>query len=179
MHRSGWTKYDASGTGDDSGEASGFLVCETRGFSSASHRHYMTFRTESSGLMPLFRLLVTYRLLVYFGGLFVIGLPLLFEALGIELPGTARVVLVIVTLAVMVLTYIGERRLGLPDSRTKTTTEEYPLKMRLALTFALIGIGVGIYVALEVNTLTGLLFIAGAYLFGYIGYQNEFGKEDI
>ena len=113
----------------------------------------MTTRTESSSLDPLFRLLVSYRLLVYFGGLFVIGLPLLFGAFGIELSGTVRTILVVVTLSVMVLTYIGERRLGFPDSRTETTTEEYPLKMRLAVALALLGIAVGIYVALEVNTL--------------------------
>jgi hypothetical protein len=135
-------------------------------------------RTESSGLDPLFRLLVTYRLLIYFGGLFVIGLPLLFRALGIELSGTARTVLVVVTLSVMVLTYLGERRVGFPDSRTETTSKEYPLKMRLALALALLGIAVGIYVALEVNTLTGLLFIAGAYLFGYMGYRGGLDEED-
>jgi hypothetical protein len=129
-------------------------------------------RTESSGLDSLFRLLVSYRLLIYFGGLFVIGLPLLFGALGIELSGTARTVLVVVTLAVMVLTYIGERRVGFGGSRTEPTTEEYPLKMRLMLALAVLGIAVGIYVALEVNTLTGLLFIAGAYFFGYMGYRG-------
>ncbi|WP_435075918.1 hypothetical protein [Halococcus sp. AFM35] len=128
-------------------------------------------RTESSGLDPLFRLLVTHRLLVYFGGLFVIGLPLLFRALGIGLSGTARTVLVVVTLAVMVLTYLGERRVGFSDSRTETT-QDYPLKMRLVLALALVGIAVGIYVALEVNTLAGLLFIAGAYFFGYMGYRG-------
>jgi uncharacterized membrane protein YgdD (TMEM256/DUF423 family) len=135
-------------------------------------------RTESSGLDPLFRLLVTYRLLVYFGGLFVIGLPLLFRALDIELPGTARTVLVVVTLAVMVLTYLGERRVGYADSRTESATEEYSLQTRLAFALALVGVAVGIYVALEVNTLTGLLFIAGAYLFGYMGYRRGLDGED-
>lgn len=135
-------------------------------------------RTEPNGLDSLFRLLVAYRLLVYFGGLFVIGLPLMFGALGIELSGTARVVLVVVTLAVMVLTYIGERRVGFGDSRTETRSEEYPLKMRLMLALAVLGIAVGIYVALEVNTLTGLLFIAGAYFFGYMGYRGGLDGED-
>lgn len=138
----------------------------------------MTSRIESSGLTPLFRLLVANRLLVYFGGLFVIGLPLLFAALGIELSGTARTVLVVVTLAVMVLTYLGERRLGIPDSQTETTTQEYPLKMRLALALAVLGVAIGIYVALEVNPLAGLLFIAGAYFFGYMGYRGGFDEED-
>lgn len=135
-------------------------------------------RTESSGLDSLFRLLVTYRLLVYFGGLFVIGLPLLFRALGIELSGTARTVLVVVTLAVMVLTYIGERRVGFPDSRPETPVETYSLKTRLAVVLVLLGSTVGIYVALEVSTLIGILFIIGVYLFGYMGYRRGLDKVD-
>ncbi|HET7325503.1 MAG TPA: hypothetical protein VFJ06_14340 [Halococcus sp.] len=137
----------------------------------------MASRTQQGGLTPLFQLLVTYRLLVYFGGLFVIGLPLLFGALGIEFPGTARTVIVFITLAVMVLTYLGERRVGFPDSRSETTTQDYPLKMRLTLAVALVGIAVGVYVALTVNTFTGLLFIAGAYFFGYMGYRGGLDEE--
>jgi uncharacterized membrane protein YgdD (TMEM256/DUF423 family) len=135
-------------------------------------------RTEPSGLDSLFRLLVAYRLLVYFGGLFVIGLPLLFRALGTELSGTARTVLVVVTLAVMVLTYLGERRVGYAESRSESATEEYSLQIRLVFALALVGIAVGIYVALEVNTFTGLLFIVGAYLFGYMGYRSGFDREE-
>lgn len=135
-------------------------------------------RTESSGLDALFRLLVAYRLLVYFGGLFVIGLPLLFGALGIELSGTTRTVLVVITLTVMVLTYLGERRMGVSDSRTEPTTDEYPLRMRFMVALAVLGIAVGIYVALEVNTFTGLLFITGAYLFGYVGYHSGLNEEE-
>lgn len=134
-------------------------------------------RTESSGLDPLFRMLVSYRLLVYFGGLFVISLPLLLRALGIELPGTARTVLVVITLAVMLLTYLGERRVGYADTRTESATEEYSLKTRLALVLAVAGIAIGVYVALELNTIGGLLFIAGAYLFGYLGYRGGLGEE--
>jgi polyferredoxin len=134
--------------------------------------------SESSGLKSLFRLLVAHRLLIYFGGLFVIGLPLLFGALGIQLSGTARTVLVVVTLAVMVLTYIGERRIGFGRSRAEPTTDEYPLKMRVMLALAVLGIAVGIYVALEVNPLTGLLFIAGAYFFGYMGYRGGLDEDE-
>ncbi len=135
-------------------------------------------RTESGGLTPLFELLVTYRLLVYFGGLALITLPLLFEAVGIAVPRTARVVLVGVVLTVMVLTYLGERRVGFSESETRTTGKTYPLRMRIVFVFALVGIAVGVYVALEVNTLTGLLFIAGAYLFGYMGYRSGSGEDE-
>ena len=137
----------------------------------------MTPEAESSGLDPLFRVLVAHRLLVYFGGLFVIGLPLLFGALGIELSGTTRTVLVVVTLTVMVFTYLGERRVGFGDAQTEPTLD-YPLKMRLVLALAVLGIAVGIYVALEVNPLTGLLFIAGAYFFGYMGYRGGLNEDE-
>lgn len=133
-------------------------------------------QTESSGLDTLFRFLVSYRLLIYFGGLFLIAVPLVAKPFGITVPGTARTVVVVVVLAVMVLTYLGERRVGVPESGTEPTRETYPRKMRLMLVLAFVGIAVGVYVALEVNMLTGLLFIAGAYLFGYMGYRS--GLED-
>lgn len=132
-------------------------------------------RTESSDPNPLFELLVAYRLIVYFGGLVLIALPLVLEALEIGFPATARVVIVAVVLTLMVLTYLGERRVGFGESETTGTS--YPLRTRLALAFALVGIAVGVYVTLEVSTLAGLLFIAGAYLFGYMGYRSGFDGE--
>lgn len=138
----------------------------------------MISQTESIRLDSLFQLLVTYRLFIYFGGVFLIALPLLFRTLGIELSGIARTVVVVVTLAVMILTYLGEHRVGFPDSRTETPTSEYPLQMRLILILALLGIIVGIYVVVEVSTLIGLLFIIGAYLFGYMGYRNRLDEEN-
>ena len=135
----------------------------------------MASRSGAAQLDPLFRLLVAYRIPIYFGGLFLIGLPLLFRALEIELPATARTVLIVVVLVVMVLTYVGERRVGLDhvDPRTGRATEEYSLRLRLSLALAALGVAVGVYVALEVSTITGLLFIIGAYFFGYMGYRSE------
>lgn len=133
--------------------------------------------TETSELDALFGVLVAYRLLIYFGGLLVIGSPLLFGALGIELAGTVRVVLVVVTLAVMILTYVGERRIGFEGAQAAPAGETYSLRMRLALALAVAGIAIGVYVALEVNTVAGLLFIAGAYFFGYLGYRGGLGEE--
>ncbi|WP_256684439.1 hypothetical protein [Halococcus qingdaonensis] len=133
--------------------------------------------TETSELDALFGVLVAYRLLIYFGGLLVIGSPLLFGAFGIELAGTVRVVLVVVTLAVMILTYVGERRIGFEGAQATAAGETYSLRMRLALALAVAGIAIGVYVALEVNTVAGLLFIAGAYCFGYLGYRGGLGEE--
>ena len=132
--------------------------------------------TETSGLDALFGVLVANRLLIYFGGLLVIGSPLLFGALGIELPGTVRVVLVIVTLVVMTLTYVGERRVGFAGTQATPAGETYSLRMRIALAVAVAGIASGVYVALEVDTVAGLLLIAGAYFVGYLGYRGGLGE---
>ncbi|EMA51201.1 hypothetical protein [Halococcus thailandensis] len=133
--------------------------------------------TETSELDALFGVLVANRLLIYFGGLLVIGSPLLFGALGIELPGTVRIVLVVVTLVVMTLTYVGERRIGFAGAQAAHAGETYSLRMQIALAVAVAGIAIGVYVALEVNTVAGLLFITGAYFVGYLGYRGGSGEE--
>lgn len=138
----------------------------------------MASGTESGGLEPLFRLLVAYRFFVYVGGLFVLGVPLVLSMVGVTISQTARTVLVVAVLCVMVLTYAGERRVGHDhiDPRTGKSTEDYPLGMRVAVALAAVGVAVGVYVAIEVNPLTGLVFVVGAYFFGYLGYRG--GRDD-
>lgn len=140
----------------------------------------MTSETESGGLNPLFRLLVAYRFLVYVGGLFVIGLPLVLSMVDVVVPRAARTVLVVAVLCVMVLTYVGERRVGHDhiDPRTGKSIEEYPLEMRVAVALAVVGIAAGVYVAIEVNALTGLVFVVGSYFFGYLAYRGGFDGGD-
>ncbi|MFB6124046.1 MAG: hypothetical protein ABEJ78_11395 [Haloferacaceae archaeon] len=140
----------------------------------------MASHTSETGLTHLFRFLVAYRMLVYLGGLVAIGVPLfLVRAFGIEVSQGARTAIVLVSLAVMVVTYVGERRVGDDhvDDRTGRSTESYSLRMRLSVALAVLGIAVGVYVAIEVNLVAGLLFVLGAYLFGYLGYRSE-GTED-
>ena len=141
----------------------------------------MASRTDSGGYLPIAGILVTYRLPIYVGGLLVISIPLvLSSAFNVVVPGTARTVLVGVTLAVMIATYIAERYVGY-DSESEPRTEDkptYSLRLRVALALSVVGIAVGIYVALEIAPFTGLLFILGAYLFGYIGYRGEFDENE-
>jgi hypothetical protein len=141
----------------------------------------MALRTDSGGHLPIAGILVAYRLFIYVGGLLVISIPLvLSSAFSVVVPGTARTVLVGVTLAVMIATYIAERYVGY-DSESESHTEDkptYSLRLRVALAFSVVGIAVGIYVALEIAPFTGLLFILGAYLFGYIGYRGEFDESE-
>lgn len=134
--------------------------------------------------MPLVDILVTYRLLIYIGGLLVISIPLvLSSAFNVVVPETARTVLVGVTLTVMVVTYIAERYVGYDsesESETpdKESTQTYSLRLRIALALSIIGIAAGIYIAIEIALFTGLLFVFGAYLFGYFGYRGEFNEND-
>ncbi|MFB6157141.1 MAG: hypothetical protein ABEJ34_04805 [Haloferacaceae archaeon] len=130
---------------------------------------------RGEGLDRLFRLLVAHRMLVYVGGLVVIGIPLfMVRAFGRELPWAVRTTLVVTSLTIMIVTYVGERRVGHDhlDDTTGESTEEYPLRMRLAVAMAVLGLAVGVFVALEVNVLGGLMFIGGSYFFAYVAYRD-------
>jgi hypothetical protein len=129
----------------------------------------------------LLRFLVTYRLLVYLGGLIAIGIPLVLQrAYGTELSPGARTAIVVVSLGLMIVTYIGERRVGREhiDSRTGESMESYSLRLRASVATAIVGLAIGIYVVMEVNAFTGALFIVGAALFAFMGYRTEGGDSD-
>jgi small-conductance mechanosensitive channel len=137
--------------------------------------------TDSDGHLSFTNTLVANRLPIYIGGLLVISMPLvLSSAFSVVIPKTARTILVGVALTVMVATYIVERHVGYDRERESRTGDEprYSLRLRVVLALSIVGIAVGIYVALEIALLTGLLFIVGAYLFGYIGCRGEFDDND-
>jgi small-conductance mechanosensitive channel len=141
----------------------------------------MASRTDLDGYLPLAGILVAYRLPIYVGGLLVISIPLVLSSVfSVVVPETARTVLVGVTLAVMIATYIAEHYVGYDRESEPRTEDEptYSLRLRIALALSIVGIAVGIYVALEIALFTGLLFITGAYLFGYVGYRGEFGENE-
>ena len=124
----------------------------------------------------LLGLLVRYRIPIYFGGLFILGLPLLLQALEIGTSGTTRTLLVILVLSVMVLTYLAERRLGIDtpqsnQSQPDSATETYSFKARALFVVAILGLGAGLYVALQVDLLFGIVIAIGAYLLGYVTYS--------
>lgn len=145
----------------------------------------MASHARSDGGDPL-ALLAAYRLPIYVGGLIVIGTPLaLAEVTGIVLPPAARTALVVVSLAVMVATYVGERRVRNDTgagARASTGTErgdgalsrpEYSLRERIAVAAAVVGVAVGVYVAAAGDLIVGLLFVLGAYAFAYLAYRGE------
>lgn len=141
---------------------------------------------NASGFDSLVRLFAAHRLLIYVGGLVVLGIPLVLSMiLGVDVPRTARLVLVGTVLTLMVVTYIGERRMkhdhdadnGDHSDPREQEHEQYPLRMRIAVALAVLGVAVGVYVTIEVNVLTGLLFIVGAYFFGYLGFRGGEGER--
>lgn len=136
-------------------------------------------QTSSRGFGTLLRFLVTYRLLVYLGGLIAIGIPLVLQRVyGVQLSPGARTAIVVVSLGVMIVTYLAERRVEQDhiDDRTGESTEAYSTRLRVSVATAIVGLAIGVYVSIEVNLLAGALFIIGAFLFGYMGYRTE-GEE--
>jgi hypothetical protein len=137
----------------------------------------MASETQSAGrpFGTLLRFLVAYRLFIYLGGLIAIGIPLALQrAYGMELSPGARTAIVVVSLGLMIVTYIGERRVGRDHSGAGTGSgESYSLRLRASIATAVVGLAVGIYVAMEINPLTGGFFILGAFLFAYMGYRTE------
>ncbi|MFC7154442.1 hypothetical protein ACFQPA_03110 [Halomarina halobia] len=123
-------------------------------------------------------LLVTYRMVVYLGGLLVIALPVVLRsAVGITVPRAVRTALVAVTLAVMVVTYLGERRVRRAERRGEGTgRRSYPLRTRVAVVVAIVGVAAGLYAALEVDPIFGLLFVGGALLFARLAFRD--GEEE-
>lgn len=143
----------------------------------------MAARTDRTGFDSLFRSLVAYRLFIYVGGLIAISLPrVLRTAAEIELAAPVRTLVVVVSLGVMILTYVGERRVGLdggsetaPRSPSEAGSEAgsgYSRRTRTSLVIGLAGIAIGVYVALEVDTLVGVLFVIGGVLFGRSAYRG-------
>lgn len=134
--------------------------------------------TDANGtaLDALLELLVAYRGVVYVGGLLAIGSPLLaVHGFGVEPPRAVRVTVVWVSLGVMILTYVGERRLGTTGTggRPNEDREPFSLHVRAALVMAVLGVAVGVYAAIEVSLVIGLLFVVGAILFGQFAFRRE------
>lgn len=146
----------------------------------------------------LARALATYSLPIYAVGLLVIALPTALErGLGTTVPGRLRGAVVAVTLAVMVATYLAERRFALDGSDARSDaasgtetgtgtaaagrpaaasdeTPEYSLYARASLAAAALGVAVGVYVAFALERpIVGALFVVGAYLFVRMGYRHE------
>lgn len=158
---------------------------------------------KRSLLVWLARALAAYSLLVYAVGLLVIALPTALErGLGAGVPDGLRRAVVAVTLAVMVATYLAERRFafdggrepearserapgaeagdrahdapGASGARSENGAPSHSLSARVSLSAAALGVAVGVYVAFALERpVVGVLFVAGAYLFVRMAYRRE------
>lgn len=139
----------------------------------------MTNDMDAPGGLGAF--LVTYRMAIYLGGIAVIALPLVIHgAAGVTVPRSARLAISVATVGLMTVTYLAERRLGRELDAGNDGLQGsgvggggYPLRTRVAVAAAVLGLAAGVYVALEVSLLAGLLFVGGAYLFAYLAYEGE------
>lgn len=131
------------------------------------------------------RVLSTYSLPIYAVGLAVIVLSRVVEGADkIPFPRQLRQIVVAVTLAVMVVTYLAERRYargrdgdGPGAGSDEEEAPEYSLYARAAMAAAAVGVAIGIYVGIALERLfVGALFILGAYLFVHMAYRHE-GKR--
>jgi hypothetical protein len=156
----------------------------------------MASRANESGFDSLLRSLVAHRLAVYVGGLAVIALPALLRgALDLDVPATIRTLLVAVALGAMILTYLGERRVAdeaaggeqrtrpnaehrAPEEGTSTAESGYSRRTRTTVAIGLVGIAIGIYVAIEVDTIIGVLFVVGGLLFGQSAFREGSEESD-
>lgn len=141
--------------------------------------------TRSDPLPTWFaRVLSTYSLLVYAVGLAVIVLSRVAEGtVEIPFPPQLRQVIMAVTLAVMVVTYLAERRFargreedgaGDVEATDPDGAPEYSLYARASMAAAAVGVAVGIYVGFALERLfVGGLFILGAYLFVHMAYRHD------
>ncbi|MEF8791495.1 MAG: hypothetical protein V5A61_15320 [Haloarculaceae archaeon] len=130
---------------------------------------------DAGGLDPLFRFLVAYRLVLYLGGLIAISLPLgLAWLFDVELSAAARTAVVGVSFAVILLTYLAERRVGLDHTdEYGEPTESYSVRMRATFLLSLLGVAVGVYFLARGRVGAGLLFLGGAFLFAGMAYRRE------
>lgn len=136
--------------------------------------------TNRDGPAQVLRLLVAYRLLFYLGALIALSLPLgLAWLFDVHLQPATRSSVVAVSLGVILATYLSERQVGLDhvDPRTGAATESYPLRMRVSVVFAIVGVAASVYFLLSARPGVGLLFLLGAVLFVQLATRSADAEE--
>lgn len=132
---------------------------------------------KSSGwINDFFRFLATYSAVIYLAGLLVISIPVtLAWVFEIVVSPTTRYVIVGASLSVMVLAYIGERRARFPDTdkSLEQRKTDYSRRTRVLVAAAVLGLGLGIYAAIEINFFIAGIFFVGAYFFTRMAFKDS------
>ena len=131
-------------------------------------------RSARTGSGPM-QFLAAHRLSIYLGGLIAILLPRILRAVaGVTLAPVTRTVIVVGSLLLMVVTYLAERQARQAGGES-IATDTYSTQTRVLVGLAVVGLALGVYLALEGRPLIGLLFLGGAMLFLRIAYTEPEG----
>jgi hypothetical protein len=87
-----------------------------------------------------------------------------------------RLAVVVPTLALMSVVYLGERRLDVDDdtpASTDATRPDYSLGSRFSIAAAVVGFAVGVYVSLTGAPRAGAIYLFGSLLYGYREYRKQ------
>lgn len=149
---------------------------------------------DSDAASGLAKMLVTYRMTIYLGGIAILGIPLVLHSVaGVTVSTSGRAALTVSVVGLMVATYVAELRVDEEDdesSASNVTDEEtstdraadvgggYPLRTRASVALAAVGVAIGVYLGLERSILEGLVFVAGAYFFAYLAYEGDGENEN-
>ncbi|MFC7167767.1 hypothetical protein [Halospeciosus flavus] len=130
------------------------------------------------------RELASRRLFAYAFGLAIVTAPQALTSLGVTVTGVLRTGFLAVGLGLMVVTYVAELWVGRNEvdsseeagaAPTEADDDRYSTRDRLVVGLAALGVAVGVYVALTVDQLAGILFVGGALLFGQYAFRR--GRE--
>lgn len=156
---------------------------------------------DSDAASGLAKMLVTYRMTIYLGGIAILGIPLVLHSVaGVTVSTSGRAALTVSVVGLMVATYVAELRVDEDDesstagsaakdvdsaASTDSSTERaadvgggYPLRTRASVALAAVGVAIGVYLGLERSILEGLVFVAGAYFFAYLAYEGDGENEN-
>ncbi|MFB6234538.1 MAG: hypothetical protein ABEH81_02955 [Halopenitus sp.] len=161
---------------------------------------------DSDAASGLAKMLVTYRMTIYLGGIAILGIPLVLHSVaGVTVSTSVRAALTVSVVGLMVATYVAELRVDEDDNEsaadnaiegsgtkdtdatasTDSSTERaadvgggYPLRTRASVALAAVGVAIGVYLGLERSILEGIVFVAGAYFFAYLAYEGDGENEN-
>lgn len=150
---------------------------------------------EASRPRRIARALATRRLFAYAAGLAIVTFPRALASLGYSVPSALRTACLVLGLGLMVVTYASELWVGRSEesaaedraaegraaeperrdvapSDTARGEPTYSRRDRIVISLSALGVAAGVYIALNIDQVTGLLFILGAFLFGQYGFRK-------
>lgn len=137
---------------------------------------------ESNGNVGLVaRFLVSNRVLIYGGALIIMSVPLaLAWLLDYVVSDALRIVIIAVSFAAIVGTYLAERQVKDVGTLSQPgPSDEPPISSRvqISLFLSIVGLAVGVYFLISQRYGLGLVFLAGAGLFYQLAMRSQDEEE--